>query len=59
MVMVAVAGLSLWCGFRWGASQERRQWFNLIEIGELPKPGQKWVPQADPASSTNSESVSR
>lgn len=43
MILVA-SGVCLWMGYRWGKQDERHEWRRLINIGELPEPGQAWVP---------------
>lgn len=53
-MLVVIAGLcimilaaSFVCfrmGYRWGTQDERHEWRRLISIGELPEPGQAWVP---------------
>jgi hypothetical protein len=49
-------GLGIWLGLQWGKEQEQRQWQHLITIGELPRPGQPWLPAPPAATPPKSES---
>jgi hypothetical protein len=58
IIMVLAAAISLWCGYRLGRTDERQQWRKLIASGQLPKPGQRWVPADTPLSEVPTDSKS-